>query len=128
MGPYWVVDTINNWVYVVEDIVTAKRRSIHVQCMRLYADAAFKVTADTRVQAAYDDQNFVEDLVDWREDDKGNLQIRVKWLGFSANEGSLEPVSVLHYMKTSRNWLMHSCAAPRTSACWRPHCWNRGTA
>ena len=30
MGPYRVVDTINNWVYVVEDLVTAKRRSIHV--------------------------------------------------------------------------------------------------
>jgi hypothetical protein len=41
---------------VVEDIVTAKRRSIHVQRMRLYADAAFEVTADTRAQAAYDDQ------------------------------------------------------------------------
>jgi hypothetical protein len=96
MGPYRVVDTINPWVYVVEDIVTAKRRSIHVQRMRLYADAAFEVTADTRAQAAYDDQNFVEDLVDWREDDDGNLQIRVKWLGFAADEDTWEPVGKLH--------------------------------
>jgi hypothetical protein len=96
MGPYRVVDTINPWVYVVEDIVTAKRRSIHVQRMRLYADAAFKITADTRAQAAYDDQNFVEDLVDWREDDNGDLQIRVRWLGFSADEDTWEPVGALH--------------------------------
>ena len=64
--------------------------------MRLYADAAFNITVDTKAQAAYDDQNVVEDLVDWREDDDGGIQIRFKWLGFSADEDTWELVNVLH--------------------------------
>ena len=53
-------------MYVVEDFVTAKRRSVHVQRMRLYADAAFQVIVDVKKQAAYDEQDCIEDLEDSR--------------------------------------------------------------
>ena len=64
MGPYRVVETFNEWVYVVEDVVTNKRKSVHVQRMRLFAEESFEVTEDIRTQAAYDDQTHVESLVD----------------------------------------------------------------
>ena len=69
MGPFRVVDTLNDYVYVVEDVVTNRRKSVHVQRMWLYAEASFQLTEDIRTQAAYDDQTHIENLVDWHETD-----------------------------------------------------------
>ena len=40
--------------YVLEDIVTSRRRTAHVQRMKIYADSSFQITEDVRNQAAYD--------------------------------------------------------------------------
>ena len=56
LGPLRVVATENDWLYILEDIVTSRRRTVHVQRMKLYADSSFHVTEDVRNQAAaYDD-------------------------------------------------------------------------
>jgi hypothetical protein len=96
MGPFRVVETLNDYVYVVEDVVTARRKSVHVQRMRLYAEAGLQVTEDMRNQAAYDDQTHIESLVDWRETDDALLELRVRWLGFTPEEDTWEPVDRLH--------------------------------
>jgi hypothetical protein len=96
MGPFRVVETLNDYVYVVEDVVTARRKSVHVQRLRLYAEADFQVTEDVRNQAAYDDQTHVESLVDWRETDDALLELRVRWLGFTPQEDTWEPIDRLH--------------------------------
>ena len=88
MGPYRIVETLNEYVYVVEDVVTARRKSVHVQRLRLYAEASFQVTEDVQNQAAYDDQTHVENIVDWRETDDALLELRVRWLGFTPAEDS----------------------------------------
>ena len=64
--------------------------------MKLYVDAEFLVTEDVRNQAAYDDVIHIEDIIDWRENDDGDLELRVRWLGFTAAEDSWEPVARLH--------------------------------
>jgi hypothetical protein len=91
-----VVSTVNEWVYVLEDVVSGKHRTVHVQRMKLYADADFLVTEDVRNQAAYDDVTHIDDIIDWRENDEGDLELRVRWLGFTASEDSWEPVARLH--------------------------------
>ena len=96
LGPLRVVSTVNEWVYVLEDVVSGKHRTVHVQRMKLYADADFLVTEDVRNQAAYDDVTHIEDIIDWRENDDGDLELRVRWLGFTASEDSWEPVARLH--------------------------------
>ena len=96
LGPLRVVSTVNEWVYVLEDVVSGKHRTVHVQRMKLYADADFLVTEDVRNQAAYDDVTHIEDIIDWRENDDGDLELRVRWLGFTAAEDSWEPVARLH--------------------------------
>ena len=55
LGPLRVVSKVNEWVYVLEDIVSGKHRTVHAQRMKLYADADFMVTEYVRNQAAYDD-------------------------------------------------------------------------
>ncbi len=96
LGPMRVVSTVNEWVYVLEDVVSGKHRTVHVQRMKLYADADFLVTEDVRNQAAYDDVTHIDDIIDWRENDEGDLELRVRWLGFTASEDSWEPVARLH--------------------------------
>ena len=46
MGPFRIVETLNEYVYVVEDVVTARHKSEHVQRLRLYVEASFQVTED----------------------------------------------------------------------------------
>ena len=64
--------------------------------MKLYADADLMVTEEVRNQAGYDDVTHIEDLIDWRESDDGDLELRVRWLGFTASEDTWEPVAMLH--------------------------------
>jgi hypothetical protein len=96
LGPYRVVDTINAWVYVLQDVVNGKRKSVHVNRMRWYADEALAITEDLKNQVAYDSQFNVDKVVDWRETDEDALEVRVRWLGFESNEDSWEPASRLH--------------------------------
>jgi hypothetical protein len=96
MGPYRVRDTLNEYVYVVEDVVTSRRKSVHVQRLRLFAEASFQLTEDIRNQAAYDDQTHLESIVDWRETDDALLELRVRWLGFTPAEDTWEPIDRLH--------------------------------
>ena len=49
-----------------------------------------------RNQAAYDDQTHVESFVGWRETDDALLELRVRWLGFTPEEDTWEPIDQLH--------------------------------
>jgi hypothetical protein len=96
LGPYRVADTVNKWVYVLQDVVTGKRKTVHVDRMRWYADSDLAVTEDLKNQVAYDSQFNVDSIVDWRDTDEGTIELRVRWLGFEANEDSWEPAQRLH--------------------------------
>ena len=54
------------------------------------------MTEDIKNQAAYDEKIFVQEFVDWREDNEGRLQLRVSWLGFTSSEDTWEPIERLH--------------------------------
>ena len=96
ISPYRILDTLNDYVYVVEDVVTSRCKSVHVQRLRLFAEASFQMTEDIRNQAAYDDQTHLESIVDWRETDDALLELRVRWLGFTPAEDTWEPIDRLH--------------------------------
>ena len=96
LGPWRVVGTVNPRVWVVEDIVTLKRDSVHGQRMKYYADKTLNVTEDLKNQISYDDRHYVEKVVNWRVDDADALQLRVRWVGFTAAEDSWEEANRLH--------------------------------
>ena len=111
LGPYKVVDTINERVFVIQDICTQRRSSVHGQRLRYYADSALQLTEDLRMQAAYDDQHWVSDFIDWRISDEDELELRIRWQGFEANEDTWEdpvrlhddvPAMLLTYLRTIR--------------------------
>jgi uncharacterized membrane protein YgcG len=96
LGPSRVVDTVNSNVYVIEDLLTSKQTTVHAQRLKPFAEADFEVTEDVRNSIAYDSQFYVDDILDWREDDTGSIELRVRWLGFEASEDTWEPVERLH--------------------------------
>ena len=87
---------MNSNVYVVEDLLSSKQTTVHAQRLRPFAEADFEVTEDVRNSIAYDSQFYVDDILDWREDDTGSIELRVRWLGFEASEDTWEPVERLH--------------------------------
>ena len=95
LGPYRVVATINDRVFEIEDICTGKLQTVHAQRMRFYADSRLAITEELKNQAAYDDQFFVDKMVDWRETDAGQLELKVRWLGFEAQNDTWETAEAM---------------------------------
>jgi hypothetical protein len=95
LGPRRVVDTVNDLVYVIEDLLTSERSVAHATRLKFYADAAFELTADARDQIAYDERGLcVERIAGWRNTEAG-LQLRVHWLGFEPGDATWEPLLTL---------------------------------
>ena len=86
LGPSRVVDTVNSNVYVIEDLITTKQTTVHAQRLKPFAEADFEVTEDVRNSVAYDSQFYVDNILDWRKDDHGSIELRVRCLVFEANE------------------------------------------
>jgi hypothetical protein len=97
LGRYKVVNTVSKWLYILEGFVTLKRSTVHVQRIRFYHDATALKLRECEDQTQYDGilEFSLEKQVDLRESDAGTLEIRVRWLGFEANEDTWEPVERL---------------------------------
>ena len=96
-GPYQVTDTINEHVYTVRDIVLGKDSVVHAARLRFYADATLEITEDLKDQAAHDSHRFyVERIMGWRTLDDDTVQLKVRWVGFTAAQDSWEPATALH--------------------------------
>lgn len=95
MGPRRIVDTVNDHIYIVEDLITLERVAAHASRIKRYADGAFEVTRDTREQILYDEKGLcVERILRWRNT-AGGVQLRVRWLGFEACDDTWEPLETL---------------------------------
>ena len=92
-GPRRVVDTVSEFVYVVEDLLTGKRTVAPASRLRQYAEGQLEMTADLQAQIAYDEHGLcVERITAWCSRDAG-IQLRVHWLGFEDGEATWEPLS-----------------------------------
>jgi hypothetical protein len=95
LGPFQIVDTVNDSVYKVKNIVTGKESMVHAQRIRAYADASLDVTEDIIDQAANDSwSTHVDSIIGVRLVDGGEFELKVKWLGFE--ETTWEPLQTLH--------------------------------
>jgi hypothetical protein len=96
LGPRRVVDTVNEYVFVVENLITLERTVAHASRLKRYADRDLLVTPDLRDQIIYDEKGLcVESLVGWRTTASG-LQLRVRWLGFEPADATWEPLELLY--------------------------------
>ena len=94
-GPYQIVDTLNDQVYICRDLIRNQQSAVHAQRMKIYSDSSLNITEDIKNSATYDAMSYISELVDWREDDNGKLQIKVRWLGFEEDQNTWEPAQNL---------------------------------
>ena len=89
------MDTLNDQVYICRDLIRNQQSAVHAQRMKIYADSSLNVTEDIKNSAAYDAMSYISELVDWRENDDGKLEIKVRWLGFEEDQDTWEPAKNL---------------------------------
>jgi hypothetical protein len=95
MGPFQITNTLNDHVYICKDLIRGQQTAVHAQRMKIYSDKSLDVTEDIKNSAAYDALSYVDQLVDWRENDQGKLEVRVRWLGFQSDQDTWEPAATL---------------------------------
>ena len=113
LGPRRVVDTLNEYVYVLEDILTLEHSVAQASRLRKYADAQLQMTVDLREQILYEEQGLcVEAITGWRNSESG-IQLRVRWLGFEVADATWQPLATLYEDVPELIW---EFAERRTSA------------
>ena len=96
LGPYRVVATVNDWVYVLEDLTSGACQNVHAARLRPYADKTLHVTQDMRDTSTYDAVFYVESFAGFRVNDDDELELKVHWLGFEPMEFSWESIAKMH--------------------------------
>ncbi|KAE8888738.1 hypothetical protein PF005_g5317 [Phytophthora fragariae] len=60
-GPAQVVDTVSNWIFVIQNLVTGQRREAHASRLKFYADNSLNVTEDLLLHIAHNSEGHVVD-------------------------------------------------------------------
>jgi hypothetical protein len=96
IGPYRIIDTISDWVYKIENILTKEIVEAHIQKLRFYDNETLNVTEDIRTFVQDSTSLYeIEDFLGIKEEEDG-LKILVKWLGFSEEESTWEPMQDIY--------------------------------
>ena len=97
-GPYRVVDLLNGYIFEVENIITNNRQQVHGDRLQFYADNRLNITEDIKTQFAFDNASFeIETVIDMRmHEETGELQLLIKWKGFTDEENSWEPATSIN--------------------------------
>lgn len=94
-GPYQVIDTIADNVYQCMSPVGGETIA-HAVRMRFYEGKSFKITEEIRLVFLQNRQNYhVEDLLELVITNDGKEMILVKWLGFTDEYNTMEPLQTL---------------------------------
>ncbi len=95
-GPYRVTETVSRHVYVVENLVNKSTQKVHVSRLHYFDDSSLEIDANLLDQIEHDGFLYqVDKLVALEHHDDG-YYMEVKWVGFSSEENTLEPVSTLY--------------------------------
>jgi len=92
-GPYRIVDSKHGYTYLIEDIVQGDRKLVHGDRLRFYDDRMLNITDELKAQFSHDNSSYeVDQLLQLRiNESTRDLEILVKWRGFSELENSWEP-------------------------------------
>lgn len=93
-GPFRIVDTISEQIYVIEHLVTQKRTRAHTSRLRYYHDSSLDVTEELLDQI--NRQGFIYEVDSFTSlryvRNTRKWQVEVSWNGFDAIENSFEPI------------------------------------
>ena len=93
-GPFRIVDTVSEQIYVIEHLVTQKRTRAHVSRLRYYHDGSLQVTEELLEQVNRQGFTYeIDSFVSLRYvQGTRKWQVEVAWNGFEEIENSFENV------------------------------------
>ena len=96
-GPMQVTRVIDNWTFEVRDLVHGRLALRHAQMLKPYADADLDVTAQLRESLQHDDGSSfrVQDIISWRKQQRQEVELLVRWVGFDEATDSWQPFATL---------------------------------
>ena len=96
-GPYRILQSARGYVFTLEDLISGDQKSVHGDRVRFYDDRFLHVTEEMKSQLSYDNSSFeVDELRNSRLNPQiDELELLVKWRGFSEVENTWEPVQKL---------------------------------
>ena len=90
-----IIDVVNDWIYVVEGLITRDRREVHASRLKLYCDACLNIDQELFDQIAHDSAGYeVESFIGLRKRND-TWEVRVRWRGFTSGDETWEPLSNL---------------------------------
>ena len=98
-GPYQVVDAVSATCYAVRLIgrPDKKPKKVHWSRMKRFAGADFDITERLIRTAVNDCQKFdVQEFMEWRANDNGAIQLRVRWEGFEPQDDTWQDIEGLY--------------------------------
>ena len=97
-GQFKITDTLNGYIFELENIINRERRVVHGDRIRYYTDKQLNVTERIKDQFAYDSESYeVQQFRGCRLNrETHQLEFLVDWKGFSQAESTWELVQSLY--------------------------------
>jgi hypothetical protein len=87
----------SEWIYVVENIVTDDRRTVHASRLRFYHDSSLDTTVELIAFAAQTGIGYaIEAIIDFRiNETTGVPEVFMDWKGFEEDNRTWEPLRII---------------------------------
>ncbi|CEP02997.1 hypothetical protein PBRA_009215 [Plasmodiophora brassicae] len=95
-GPYRVTEVHSNYIFEVEDLANGDHHIVHGSRLQFYCDQKLNITEELKEQIAYDNSPWeIQEIMDARKNREQTIELRIRWRGFSDEESTWEPASVI---------------------------------
>jgi hypothetical protein len=95
-GPLQITAVCTPWIFEVTNLLTHQVSKAHAQRLKFYSDSSLSITEELKHQLRHDGAGYdVESIINYRKH-SGQWELEVKWLGFSGEETTWEPLLQLY--------------------------------
>ena len=96
-GPHKIISLVGDSAFEIEDVVTKKTRTVHLQHLARYQDADANITSAMMGQAAHDRYGFTLKRIDNGMIANGIAEVQFIWKGFEDEDMDVNTVETLEY-------------------------------
>jgi len=95
-GPFRVLECRSEYIFLIENLLTSKKEEAHGRRLKFYRNKDYEVTEELKDHLSYQQNELllIERFDDIRRN-KGDIELQVKWRGFSEDEQDWVSLSTL---------------------------------
>jgi len=95
-GPHRVVECRSDYIFLIENLLTSKKEEVHGRRLKFYRNKDFEVSEALKDHLSYQQNELlVIERFDGIRRNHGDLELKVKWRGFSEDEQDWVSLSTL---------------------------------